>query len=90
MARELYALLTPTAFHLPNNPGNVAIYVRSILAGQAVSTTSLTRMEQVTFDTRFACKKHYFPLMHNIERTFFTTLDASINDAFQVSNNPTI
>jgi hypothetical protein len=28
--------------------------------------------------------------MHNIERACFTALDASINDAFKVSNDPAI
>jgi hypothetical protein len=38
----------------------------------------------------FACQKHYFLLLQNIERTCFTTLNASINDAFKVSTNPAI
>ena len=36
------------------------------------------------------CAKHYFMLMHNIDRACFTALDASINDAFKVSDDPTI
>jgi hypothetical protein len=28
--------------------------------------------------------------MHNIKRAFFTALDAKINDAFKVSNDPSI
>ncbi len=60
MAQELYACLMQTAFHLPNNPSNVAIYVRPILAGQAVNSTSLTRTEQAMIDTQFVHKKHYF------------------------------
>jgi hypothetical protein len=52
--------------------------------------TPLTCLEQATIDTRFACKKHYFLPMQNIERACFTTLDTSVNDGFKVSNNPTI
>jgi hypothetical protein len=90
IAREIYALLTPTAFRLPNNPGNVAFYIRPILISQAVNSMSLTRMEQVTFATQFTHKKHYFLSMRNIERACFTPLDTSINDAFKVLNFPTI
>jgi hypothetical protein len=90
MARELYTLLTPTPFHLPNNPSNAVVYVRPALTGQPLDNTLLTRMEQATIDTRFACKKHYFSSMQNIKRLCFSALDASTNDAFKVSNNPTI
>ncbi len=51
MAQELYALLMPTAFRPPNNSGNVAIYIRLILAGQAVNTKPLTRMEHEMMNT---------------------------------------
>jgi hypothetical protein len=47
-------------------------------------------MEQASIDTHFAHAKHYYLLMHNIKRACFTALDASINDAFKVSNDPTI
>jgi hypothetical protein len=90
MAQELYALLMPTAFCPPTNPGNVAIYVRPVLAGQAVNTTPFTRAEQLTIDTQFVCKKHCFLLMRNIRHACFTALDASINATFKVSNDPTI
>jgi hypothetical protein len=39
MARELYALLTPNVFHLPNSPGNAAVFIRPTLAGQPVDNT---------------------------------------------------
>jgi hypothetical protein len=48
------------------------------------------RTEQETVDTAFARQKHYFHLMQNIKRACFTALDASINNTFKVSNNPTI
>jgi hypothetical protein len=53
MARELYALLMLTPFHLPNDPGNAAIYVRLVMAGQPVN--AIKRMEQTSIDTHFAC-----------------------------------
>ncbi len=90
MARELYALLMPMPFCLPNNPGNTAIYVRPVAAGQPVNATLLTRTEQASINTHFARAKHYYLSMHNIERACFTALDASINDAFKVSNDPMI
>jgi hypothetical protein len=86
MAQELYTLLTLTTFCLPNNPDNTVVYVRTTLAGQPVDTTPLTCTEQATIDTCFACKMS----MKNIERACFTALDASMNDAFKVSNNPAI
>jgi hypothetical protein len=90
MARELYSLLTNIPFRLPTNPGAAAIFVRAIVTGQPVSNTLLSRTEQASIDTLFNRQKHYFLSMQNIERACFTALDASINDAFKVSNDPTI
>jgi hypothetical protein len=47
----------------------------------------LMQTEQAAINTCFAREKHYFLLMRNIEQACFTTLDASINDAFKVSND---
>jgi hypothetical protein len=47
-------------------------------------------MEQATINTTFARCKNYYMSMVNIKCTCFTAVDASINDAFKVSNNPTI
>jgi hypothetical protein len=60
------------------------------MAGQPVDATPLTRMEQASIDTRFAREKHYYLSMRNIKRACFTALNASINDAFKVSSEPTI
>jgi hypothetical protein len=89
-ARELYAFLTPNAFWLPNNPGNAAVYPCLTLAGQPVDNTSLMQTERATIDMHFAREKHYFMSMRNIVRACFTALDASVNGAFKVSNNPAI
>jgi hypothetical protein len=90
MARELYALITPNAFCLPNNPSNAVVYACPTVAGQPINNMPLIQMEQATIDTRFAREKYYFLLMRNIERACFTPFDASINDAFKVSNDPVI
>jgi hypothetical protein len=47
----------------------------------------LTRTKQPTIDTTFACQKHYFLSLQNIERACFTALDASINNALEVSSD---
>ena len=90
MSRELYSLLTNIPFRLPTNPGAAAVYVRAIVTGQQANNTPLTRTEQASIDTTFNRRKHYFLLMQNIERACFTALDSSINNAFKVSNDPTI
>jgi hypothetical protein len=90
MAKELYVHLTPMPFLLPDDPGNAAIYIRPEVTGQSVVATLLTGTEQASIGTRFAHAKHYFLSMRNIERACFTALDASINNAFKVSNDPTI
>jgi hypothetical protein len=92
MAHELYALLAGAAnqFRLPIDPGPTAIYNRPILAGQQPDLTPLTRMEQASVNTTFNNQKHYFLSMQNIKPACFTALDASIKDAFKVSNNPSI
>jgi hypothetical protein len=77
-------------FCLLNNPGNAAVKVCPVMAGQPVNMTPLTRMEQASINTRFARAKHYYLLMRNIKRVCFTALDTSINDAFKVSNDATI
>jgi hypothetical protein len=90
MARELYSLLTNVPFHLPTNPGAAAIYVRARAMGQPVDNTPLWRMEQASIDTLFNRRKHYFLSMQNIKCPCFTAIDASIKDAFKVSNDPNV
>ena len=90
MACDLYSLLTNVPFCLPTNPGAAAVYIRPIVLGQPVNNAPLSRTEQASIDTLFNRRKHYFLLMQNIERACFTALDSSINNAFKVSNDPTI
>jgi hypothetical protein len=90
MARELYSLLTNIPYRLPTNPGAAAVYVRTIETGQPANNAPLSRTEQASIDTSFNRRKHYFLSMQNIECACFTALDSSINDAFKVSNDPTV
>ncbi len=92
MARELYTLLTGpgNAFCVPVDPSPVVDYTRPVLPGQQPDVSPLLRTKQATVDTQFAWQKHYFLSWQNIERTCFTALDASINDAFKVSSDPLI
>jgi hypothetical protein len=94
MARELYTLLTPNPFCLPQNPGLNAVYVRPInpLNPAVVPDLSvpLTRTEQATIEMTFARCKNYYMSIVNIKRAYFTAVNACINNAFKVLNNPTI
>jgi hypothetical protein len=87
MNRALYALLTPTPFHTPSNPGPITVYKRALNPN---NPAPLTRTEQATIDMTFNRCKHNFLSMRNIEQACFTALDSSINNAFKVSNDPTI
>ncbi len=82
----MYALLTVDLFCTPNNPGPVADYTRA----DPANLTLLMCTEQASVDTAFARQKHYSHLMQSIKCAWFTALDASINNAFKVSNNLTI
>jgi hypothetical protein len=86
MLHAMYLLLTVNAFGTQNYLGPAADYTRA----NPANLTLLTRVEQASIDTTFAREKHYFHSMQIIERACFTALDASINDAFKLSNNPTI
>ncbi len=96
MARELYDLLTPNPFCMPNDPGSNAVYVRPIdpntnnpgvVPDPAVP---LTQTEQATINLTFTRRKNYYMLMINIKQACFTAVDACINNNFKVSNDPTI
>jgi hypothetical protein len=90
MARKLYVLLTTQPFRLPTDPGATATYVRSQIPGQPINNAPLTRTEQASIDSLFNQRKAYFLTMQNIERACFTALNASVNDAFKVSNDPAV
>jgi hypothetical protein len=86
MSREMYALLTPMPFRRPNDPGPTPIYVWN----DPTDVTPLTRTEQAMIDTVFAREHNYYQSLINIEQTCYIMLDASVDDAFKVSNIPTI
>jgi hypothetical protein len=54
MSRGMYALLTPTPFRLPNDPSPAAVYTRN----EPANTTPLSRTEQASINTVFACERH--------------------------------
>ena len=83
--RPLYMLLDPVPFRLPNSPGPQAIYPPTE-PGQP----PLSRAEQATIDTTFLRQRNYFQSYANIKRACFAVLEDSIDDAFKVSNIPTI
>jgi hypothetical protein len=58
--------------------------------GAIPDKTPLTRTEQETIDTTFACQKHYFLLLQNINRAYFTALNSSINDVFKLLIDPAL
>jgi hypothetical protein len=84
---------TPNLFRLPNNLGPNVVYARAINPqnpGAVPDPAPLTRTEQATIHTTFTRRKNYSLSMVNIKRACFMAVDACINDAFKVSNNPTI
>jgi hypothetical protein len=54
--------------------------------GKPMNNTPLTHTEQATIDTHFNRMMHFVMLMQNIKQACLAALDASINDAFKVSN----
>jgi hypothetical protein len=86
MSRGMYALLTPIPFHRSNDPSPTAVYTRN----DPAYTTPLMRTEQASIDTAFARERHYYQSLINIEHTCFIALNANIDDAFKVSDIPTI
>jgi hypothetical protein len=76
----------------------VALYVRATNlqpvvdanGNPIIDTSPLTRSEIATIDAEFLRRKNYYRSMINVERACFDAVDACINDAFKVSNDPTI
>ena len=105
MARAMYALLTPTPFWTPGNPGPLAIYYPTPTAivdntGAPVLDTggqptfnvppTIDCATQATIDSRFSREHNYWLSYLNIWCTVYNLLDDNINDAFKVSNNPAL
>jgi hypothetical protein len=93
MVQELYALITQTPFCLPIDHGKNAIYVWAVDLNNpnaVPDAAPISRTEQATIDTTFTSRKNYYMSMVNIKRACFTAVNACINNAFKVSNDPTI
>jgi hypothetical protein len=90
MPQAIYALLTNVLFCVSTNPEDMADYSSPIMPGQQPDPTPLPRPKQASIDTNFARRKHYFLLLQNAKHSCFNTLDAQVNNALTVSNDPTI
>ena len=98
VARPLYALIILASFHLPTDPGPVAVYahalpphpVRDANVILVIDNFPLMRPEIITIDGEFLRHKNYYCLMINIKWACFDAIDACINNAFKVFNDPTI
>ena len=78
MARVMYALVEPTAFQIPADPGPTAAYPHH---------RTLSRAEQTQIDRTFQRQKNYYLSYSNVYRAVFDLLDDVIDDSFKVSNN---
>ncbi len=101
----MYGLLTTSPFRIPTDPGPLAIYYLPcvaivdtqgdpVLDGQGMPTyqaqPAIGRAEQATINARFKRAKIYWELYQNIQRAVFNCLDDGVDDAFKVSNDPTL
>jgi hypothetical protein len=75
----VYALLEPTLFQDPTDPGAVAVYTQ-------FATPSMIKMADAIF-TRAQNKWNSY---RNIKRACFCMLDELISNQFKVSNIPTL
>ncbi len=95
----MYALLTPTPFRIPGDPGPLAIYYPTPTAivdntgatvldaeGEPTYNVPLTidRATQATIDSRFKQERNYWLSYLNIRRAVYNLLDDNINVAFKV------
>jgi hypothetical protein len=86
VAQNVHVTFSQYAFHQPNYPGPATDYTRA----DSNNLTPLMHTEQATINNAFAHQKHYFQSMQNVECACFIVLDAGIDNAFKVSNNPAI
>ncbi len=105
MSQAMYSLFTPTPFRLPNNPGDQAIYYGpqvpivdaqgTPVLGAAGNPTYVPQpplkcAAQAAINARFVRVRNYWLLYQNIKRACFNMLNDNINNAFKVSNSPTL
>ncbi len=86
----MYTFLTNVPFCVPTNLGHAVNYSCPIVPGQLPDLTPLTRTKQASINTNYAWRKHYLLSLQNVECACFNALDAQVNNAFKVSNDPTI
>jgi len=102
MVRAMYALLTPTPFWLPIDPGPLATFYPMPTAiiddvgapvldalGQPTFNVhpTIDHATQATINSRFSRACNYWLSYMNIRRAVYNLLDDNIDDAFKVSNN---
>jgi hypothetical protein len=75
----VYALLEPTAFAIPGNPGPVAVYTQFATPSMIMNTDNLLKRLQNEHQS-----------YENIRRACFRMLDTNIADKFKVSKVPTL
>jgi hypothetical protein len=105
MSRAMYGLLMTSPFCIPINPGPLAVYYLPRIAivdaqgdpvidGQGMPTyqaqPAISWAEQATIDARFKHAKNYWELYQNIRRAVFNCLNNGADNAFKVSNHPTL
>ena len=101
----MYGLLTTSPFRIPMDPGPLAIYYPPrvaivdtqgdpVLDGQGMPTyqtqPAIGWAEQATIDACFKRAKIYWESYQNIRRAVFNCLNNGVDNAFKVSNNPTL
>ena len=75
----MYALLEPTPFAVPGNPGPVAVYTQFATPAMIKNTDNLFKRLQNEHQS-----------YENIRRACFHMLDTNVTDQFKVSNVPTL
>ncbi len=79
MDSTMYALLDPTPFFAPLDPGDILVY-----------PPFATPVAIKTVDCLYKNTKNYFMLYVNILCALFRMLDKNIDNSFKVSNDPTL
>ena len=105
MARAMYALLTPTSFRLPIDPGPLAIYyltptpivndlevpvLDSSVQPMFNVPPTIDRATQATIDSRFSRACNYWLSYMNTQRAVYNLLDGNMYDTCKVSIKPAL
>ena len=105
MSRPMYQMLSTSAFRLPSDPGQQAIYYGArvpILDTNGdpeldvnsnptyVPVPALERATQATINADFVLCRNYWLSYLNIKRACYNVLDETIGDAFKFSPDPNL